>query len=148
MNMNKQDKYNPDVSKKYDQITKERDNLNYTFSKQVYKGITNNFPSNVNGPQDLQIKLEDPDYDIIKQKMESEIRERELEKIEQEKLLKLLSEKKIEKNMVISSDKVSNPSETHQDMKQSYQKFNVNKGDKLGKEKLILNDVFELINKL
>ena len=146
--MNKQDKYNPDVSKKYDQITKDRDNINYTFSKQVYKGITHNFPENVTGPQDLQIKLEDPDYDIIKQKMENVLHERESEKLEQEKLLKLLSENKIEKKMIISSDKVSNPSESHQDMKQSYQKFNVKNGDKLVKEKLILNNIFDSINKL
>lgn len=148
MSMNKQDKYNPDVSKKYDQITKDRDALHYTFSKLVYKGITNDFPTNVTAPEDLQLKNEEPDYEQIKLKMEHAIRERENEKIEQEKLLKLLSEKKIEKNMTIASDKTSDPSEMHQDMKNSYQKFKVNKDDKLGKEKLLLNDVFELINKI
>jgi hypothetical protein len=148
MSMNKQDKYNPDVAKKYDQMTKERDTLHYIYSKQVYKGITNDFPTNVNTPEDLQLKNEEPDYDKIKLKMESAIRERENEKLEQEKLLKILSEQKIDKKITMSSNKTSNSSEMHQDMKNSYQKFNVDKGDKLGKEKLLLNDVFDLINKI
>jgi len=146
--MNKQDKYNPDVNKKYDQITRERESLNYSFSNQVYKGITNNFPTNVNKPEDLQIKEEEPNYDDIKSRMEDAMKEREREKIEQEKLLKNLAEKSIQKKMIISSEKVSTVIETHQDMKTSYQKFTVNKDDKLIKEKLMLNDVFDLINKI
>jgi len=146
--MNKQDKYNPDVAKKYDQITKERGTLNYKFSKRVYKGITNNFPDNVNTPEDLQLKVDEPDYDNLKIRMENALHERETEKIEQEKLLKLLSEQKSEKKMVIASEKTSSVIESHQEMKTSYQKFKVNKDDKLGKEKLLLNDVFDLINKM
>ena len=148
MNMNKQDKYNPDVNKKYDQITKERDNLHFNFTNQVYKGITNNFPTNVNKPEDLQIKVDEPNYDDIKSKMEDALKEREREKIEQEKLLKNLSEKSIQKKMIISSEKTSNVIESHQDMKVSYQKFTVKKEDKLLKEKQMLNDVFDLINKI
>jgi hypothetical protein len=146
--MNKQDKYNPDVIKKYDTVSKERDKLTYSFSNQVYKGITNNFPINVTKPEDLQIKIDEPDYDIIKSKMESAVKEREQEKLAQERLLQKLSEQSIQKKMVISSEKSSSPVESHQEMKTSHQKFTVNKNDKLGKEKLILNDVFDLINKL
>ena len=83
--MNKQDKYNPDVNKKYDQLTRERDSLHYNFSNQVYKGITNNFPTNVNKPEDLKIITDEPDYDKIKSKMENALKEREKEKIDQTK---------------------------------------------------------------
>ena len=50
--------------------------------------------------------------------------------------------------MIISSEKTSTVIESHQDMKVSYQKFTVKKEDKLLKEKQMLNDVFDLINKI
>ena len=146
--MNKQEKYNPDVNKKYDQITKERDHINYAFSNQVYKGITNDFPKNVTKSDDLKMKTDEPDYDIIKQKMENAIRERENEKMNQEKLLKELAERKITKKLVISTTSTTDAQESFQDMKNSYQKFNVNKTDKLLKEKLVINNVLDFINKL
>jgi hypothetical protein len=146
--MNKQDKYNPDINKKYELLTRERDNLHYNFSNQVYKGITNNFPTNVSKPEDLKIVTDEPDYDKIKSKMEDALKEREKEKIEQEELLKNLSNKSIQKKMIISSEKTSNVIESHQDMKNSYQKFTVKNDDKLKKEKLILNDVLDLINNI
>jgi len=146
--MNKQEKYNPDVNKKYDQVTKERDHINYSFSNQVYKGITNDFPKNVTKSDDLKMKTDEPDYDIIKQKMENAIRERENEKMTQEKLLKELAERKITKKLVISTTSTTDAQESFQDMKSSYQKFNVNKSDKLLKEKLVINDVLDFIKKL
>ena len=146
--MNKQEKYNPDVNKKYEQVTKERDNINYAFSKQVYKGITNNFPTNVTKSDDLKIKCEEPEYDVIKQKMENAIRERENEKLAQEKLLQELAEKKMTKKLVISTPATTDMQESFQDMKNSYQKFNVSKNDKLLKEKLVINNVLDFINKL
>ena len=146
--MNKQEKYNPDVNKKYEQINKERQNINYTFSKQVYKGITNNFPSNVTNPNDLKIHDAEPDYDMINKKMASAIEEREKEKLEQERILKELAENKISKKLVITSNKTTDAQESFQDMKKSYEKFNVNKNDKLLKEKLAINNVLDFINKL
>jgi len=148
MNMNKQEKYNPDVNKKYEQVTKERDHVNYSFSNQVYKGITNNFPTNVSKSDDLKLKQEEPEYDVIKQKMENAIRERENEKLAQEKLLKELAEKKMTKKLVINTTNVSDAQESFQDMKNSYQKFNVTKNDKLLKEKLVVNDVLDFIKNL
>ena len=120
--MNKLDKYNPDVIKKYDTVTKERDNTTYTFSKQVYKGITNEFPNQITSPEDLKIKSHEPDFDLIKVKMEASLREREREKAEQEKLLKELSEKNTLKKLVINTEKTTNIQENHADMKQSHKK--------------------------
>jgi hypothetical protein len=99
--MNKQDKYNPDVNKKYEQITRDRESLNYSFSNQVYKGITHNFPTNVNKPEDLQIKEEEPNYDDIKSRMEDAMKEREREKIEQERKETLIKieNKKLQENL-------------------------------------------------
>jgi len=146
--MNKQEKYNPDVIKKFETINKERNNINYTFSKQVYKGITNNFPSNVTNPNDLKIHDITPDYDEINKKMANAIQEREKEKMEQEKLLKEMAENKISKKLVITSNTTTDAQETFQDMKKSYEKFNVSKNDKLSKEKMAINNVLDFINKL
>ena len=147
--MNKQEKYNPDVNKKYEQINKERQNINYTFSKEVYKGITNNFPSNVKNPTDLKIQEITPDYDEINKKMANAIQERENEKLEQERILKEYAENKTSKKLVMTlTNKTTDAQESFQDMKKSYEKFNVNKNDKLSKEKLAINNVLDFINKL
>ena len=148
--MNKQlEKYNPDVGKKYETIQKERDTMSYTFSNKVYKGITNNFPNQINGPDDLKIKAEDPDYNLIKIRMEASIQEREKEKAEQERILKELEEKKLQKKLVINQNNTSNTmQESHQDMKSSHQKFSIEKNDNLIKEKLVLNDVLDFIKNL
>jgi len=140
--MNKLEKYNPDVGKKFETIQKERDTMAYTFSNKVYKGITNNFPNQINGPDDLKIKADEPDYNLIKTRMESSIHEREREKEEQERILKELAEKKQQKILVINQSNTSNIQESHEDMKSSHKKFN------LDKEKLVLNDVLDFINKL
>ena len=146
--MNKQEKYNPDVNKKYDLITKERDITRYTFSQQVYKGITNQFPKQISSPDDLKIKAEEPDYDQIKINMELSLREREKEKEEQERLLKQLAEKNETKKLVINTEKTSTIQENHADMKQAHKKFSIEKNDNLLKEKLVLNNVLDFINKL
>jgi len=138
--MNKLEKYNPDVGKKFETIQKERDTMAYTFSNKVYKGITNNFPNQINGPDDLKIKADEPDYNLIKTRMESSIHEREREKEEQERILKELAEKKQQKILVINQSNTSNIQESHEDMKSSHKKFN------LDKEKLVLNDVLDFIN--
>jgi hypothetical protein len=140
--MNKLEKYNPDVGKKFETIQKERDTMAYTFSNKVYKGITNNFPNQINGPDDLKIKADEPDYNLIKTRMESSIHEREREKEEQERILKEMAEKKQQKKLVINQSNTSNIQESHEDMKSSHKKFN------LDKEKLVLNDVLDFINKL
>ena len=148
--MNKQlEKYNPDVGKKYETIQKERDTMSYTFSNKVYKGITNNFPNQINGPDDLKIKAEEPDYNLIKIRMEASIQEREKEKADQERILKELEEKKLQKKLVINQNNTSNTmQESHQDMKSSHQKFSIEKNDNLIKEKLVLNDVLDFIKNL
>jgi hypothetical protein len=149
--MNKQlEKYNPDVGKKYETIQKERDTMSYTFSNKVYKGITNNFPNQINGPDDLKIKSDEPDYNLIKIRMETSILEREKEKAEQERILKELQEKKLEKKLVINqpNSTSNNTQESHQDMKVSHQKFSIEKNDNLIKEKLVINDVLDFINNL
>ena len=148
--MNKQlEKYNPDVGKKYETIQKERDTMSYTFSNKVYKGITNNFPNQINGPDDLKIKSDSPDYNLIKIRMEASIQEREKEKAEQERILKELEEKKLQKKLVINQNNTSNTmQESHQDMKSSHQKFSIEKNDNLIKEKLVLNDVLDFIKNL
>ena len=146
--MNKLEKYNPDVVKKYDTVSKERENTTYTFSKQVYKGITNQFPSQINNADDLKLKVAEPDYDLIKTKMEESLKEREREKADQERILKELAERKSQKKLVITANKTSDVQETHQDMKTSHKKYNIQKNDNLVKEKAILNDVFDFINKL
>ena len=146
--MNKLEKYNPDVSKKYETIQKERDTMAYTFSNKVYKGITNNFPNQINGPDDLKIKAEEPDFNLIKSRMEASIQNREKEKKNQERILKELAEKKLQKKLVINQSTTSTVQESHQDMKTSHQKYNIEKNDNLIKEKLVLNDVLDFINKL
>jgi hypothetical protein len=146
--MNKLEKYNPDVSKKFETIQKERDTMAYTFSNKVYKGITNNFPNQINGPDDLKIKAEEPDFNLIKSRMEASINSREKEKEEQERILKEVAERKLQKKLVINQSTTSTVQESHQDMKSSHQKFNIEKNDNLIKEKLVLNDVLDFINKL
>lgn len=146
--MNKLEKYNPDVSKKYETIQKERDTMAYTFSNKVYKGITNNFPNQINGPDDLKIKAEEPDFNLIKSRMEASIQNREKEKEDQERILKELAEKKLQKKLVINQSTTSTVQESYQDMKTSHQKYNIEKNDNLIKEKLVLNDVLDFINKL
>jgi len=144
----KTEKYNPDVVKKYETMSRERDNTAYTFSKQVYKGITNDFPNQINGPDDLKIKSHEPDYDAIKARMEASIREREREKIEQERLLKELSEQKTQKKLVISMNKTSEVQETFQDMKNSQKKYNIEQNDNLHVEKSVLNDVLDFLKNI
>jgi hypothetical protein len=146
--MNKLEKYNPDVGKKYETIQKERDTMHYTFSNKVYKGITNNFPNQINGPDDLKVKAEEPDFNLIKNRMESSIQEREREKVEQEKILKELAEKNQTKKLVINQNSSNNMQESHQDMKVSHQKFSIEKNDNLLKEKLVLNNVLDFLNKI
>jgi hypothetical protein len=146
--MNKQDKYNPDVIKKYETITRERENISYTFSKQVYKGITNDFPNQIKNPDDLKLKTEEPNFDLIKIRMEESLKEREREKIEQERLLKELSEQKLQKKLVINTGKTSEVQETHQEMKNSQKKYNLEKNDNLFKEKSVLNDVLDFLKKI
>jgi hypothetical protein len=146
--MNKLEKYNPDVSKKFETIQKERDTMAYTFSNKVYKGITNNFPNQINGPDDLKIKADEPDFNLIKSKMEESINSREREKAEQERILKEVAEKKLQKKLVINQSTTSTVQESHQDMKSSHQKFSIEKNDNLIKEKLVINDVLDFINKL
>jgi hypothetical protein len=146
--MNKLEKYNPDVIKKYETVTRERESSTFTFSKQVYKGITNDFPNQISSPDDLKLKTLAPDFDLIKTKMDASLKEREKEKIEQERLLKQLSEQKTQKKLVISTNKTSEVQETHQDMKNSHQKYNLNKNDFLIKEKSVLNEVMEFLNKI
>jgi hypothetical protein len=147
--MNKLEKYNPDVSKKYETVQKERDTMAYTFSNKVYKGITNNFPNQINGPDDLKIKADEPDYNLIKIRMEASIKDREKEKEDQEKILKEVAERKLLKKLVVNQNSSSNTvQESHQDMKSSHQKYSIEKNDNLLKEKLVLNDVLDFINKL
>jgi uncharacterized ubiquitin-like protein YukD len=146
--MNKLEKYNPDVVKKYEVITRERESTPFTFSKQVYKGITNDFPNQINGPDDLKIKTHEPDYDLIKTKMDASLKEREREKVEQERLLLKLSEQKTQKKLVININSTNEVQETYQDMKNSHQKYTINKNDKLIKEKSILNDVMDFLKKI
>jgi hypothetical protein len=146
--MNKQEKYNPDVGRKYETIQKERDTMAYTFSNKVYKGITNNFPNQINGPDDLKLKAEEPDFNLIKVKMENSIHQREREKEEQEKILKELAEKKQQKKLLINQSTVSTMQESHEDMKASHKKYNIEKNDNLINEKLVLNDVLDFIKNL
>lgn len=146
--MNKQEKYNPDVGRKYETIQKERDTMAYTFSNKVYKGITNNFPNQINSPDDLKIKTDEPDFNLIKMKMENSIHQREREKEEQEKLLKELAEKKQQKKLLINQNTTSIMQESHEDMKASHKKYNIEKNDNLINEKLVLNDVLDFIKKL
>jgi hypothetical protein len=146
--MNKQEKYNPDVGRKYETIQKERDTMAYTFSNKVYKGITNNFPNQINGPDDLKLKAEEPDFNLIKVKMENSIHQREREKEEQEKILKELAEKKQQKKLLINQTTTSTMQESHEDMKASHKKFNIEKNDNLINEKLVLNDVLDFIKNL
>lgn len=146
--MNKQEKYNPDVGRKYETIQKERDTMAYTFSNKVYKGITNNFPNQINSPDDLKIKTDEPDFNLIKMKMENSIHQREREKEEQEKLLKELAEKKQQKKLSINQNTTSTMQESHEDMKASHKKYNIEKNDNLIIEKLVLNDVLDFIKKL
>lgn len=146
--MNKLEKYNPDVIKKYETVTRERESSTFTFSKQVYKGITNDFPNQISSPDDLKLKTLAPDFDLIKTKMDASLKEREKEKIEQERLLKQLSEQKTQKKLVINTNKTSEVQETHQDMKNSHQKYNLNKNDILIKEKSVLNEVMDFLNKI
>jgi hypothetical protein len=146
--MNKQEKYNPDVGRKYETIQKERDTMAYTFSNKVYKGITNNFPNQINGPDDLKIKADDPDFNLIKMKMENSIHEREREKEEQEKILKELAEKKQQKKLLINQSTTSIMQESHEDMKASHKKYSIEKNDNLINEKLVLNDVLDFIKNL
>jgi hypothetical protein len=142
MNNSKQDKYNPDVVKKYESLTRERESSSYTFSKQVYKGITNDFPNQITKPEDLKIKASEPDFDLIKKNMEASLKEREQEKLAQEKLLKELSDQNMKKKLVINLNKSSEVPESHQDMKTSHKKFN------LDKEKSVLNDVIDFLKKI
>jgi hypothetical protein len=115
----------------------------------VYKGITNNFPSNVKNTNDLKIQELTPDYDEINKKMANAIQERENEKLEQERILKEFAENKTSKKLVMTlTNKTTDAQESFQDMKKSYEKFNVNKNDKLSKEKLAINNVLDFINKL
>lgn len=146
--MNKLEKYNPDVSKKFETIQKERDTMAYTFSNKVYKGITNNFPNQINGPDDLKIKAEEPDFNLIKTRMEASINNREKEKAEQERILKEIAEKNLQKKLVINQSNTSSVQESHEDMKSSHIKYNIEKNDNLLKEKLVINDVLDFINKL
>jgi hypothetical protein len=146
--MNKLEKYNPDVGKKYESVQKERDTMAYTFSNKVYKGITNNFPSQINGPDDLKIKADEPDYNLINSRMQASIESREKEKVEQERILKEIAEKKQQKKLVINQESSNTVQESHQDMKTSHQKYSIEKNDNLLKEKLVLNDVLDFINKL
>ena len=146
--MNKQDKYNPDVLKKYENITRERETTAYIFSKQVYKGITNDFPNQINGPNDLKIKSAEPDYELIKAKMDASLKEREREKVEQERLLKQLSEQKTQKKLVININSTNEVQETHQDMKNAQKVYNIEKNDNLFKEKSVLNDVMDFLKKI
>lgn len=146
--MNKLEKYNPDVGKKYESVQKERDTMAYTFSNKVYKGITNNFPSQINGPDDLKIKADEPDYNLINSRMQASIEAREKEKVEQERILKELAEKKQQKKLVINQESSNTVQESHQEMKTSHQKYSIEKNDNLLKEKLVLNDVLDFINKL
>lgn len=147
MNMNKE-KYNPDVNRKFEQVSRDRDNVNFEFTKQVYKGITNDFPDNVTKPEDLMLKTDPVDFDAIKNKMEDAVREREKQKEEQERILKEMAEKKIKKKLEIKAAKTSDVQESHTDMKGSFKKFEVNKNDNLLREKLQINDVLDFIKKL
>lgn len=146
--MNKLEKYNPDVIKKYENVSRERETSSYTFSKQVYKGITNNFPNQINSADDLKLKAAEPDYDMIKARMEASIKEREREKIEQERLLKQLSEQKEQKKLIINLNTSSEVQETFQDMKTAQKKYNLEKNDNLFKEKSVLNDVLDFLKKI
>ena len=146
--MNKQDKYNPDVIKKFETVTIERETSSYIFSKQVYKGITNDFPNQIKSSDDLKMKAEEPNFELIKVKMEASLKEREREKLEQERLLKELSEKKLQKKLVINTTNTSEVQETFQDMKNSQKKYNLEKNDNLFKEKSVLNDVFDFLKKI
>ena len=147
-NINKLEKYNPDVSRKYESIQKERDGMAYTFSNKVYKGITNNFPNQISSPEDLKLKAEEPDFNLIKNRMESSIHEREVEKANQERILKELAEKKLNKKLVINQTNTNTVQETHTDMKQAHTKFNIDKNDNLIKEKSVLNDVLDFLKKI
>jgi S-adenosylmethionine:tRNA-ribosyltransferase-isomerase (queuine synthetase) len=147
INMSKE-KYNPDVAKKYEQVTRDRDNINYEFSKQVYKGITNKFPENIKSPEDLKLHVDAPDFDSIKMKMEAAVKEREREKLDQERILKEMAEKKQNKKLVTVGKKTSDVIENHTDMKDSFKKFEINKNDNLVKEKLKMNDVLDFIKNL
>jgi hypothetical protein len=80
--------------------------------------------------------------------MELSLREREKEKAEQERLLKELAEKNTSKKLVINTEKTSTIQENHADMKQAHKKFSIEKNDNLLKEKLVLNNVLDFINKL
>jgi hypothetical protein len=146
--INKLEKYNPDVDKKYEIKQRERDGTAYTYSNVVYKGITNDFPKQIATPDDLKIKAEQPDFNLIKIKMEASINEREQEKANQEKILKELAEKKLNKKLVINQTSTNTTLETHSDMKQAHQKFNIEKNDNLVKEKSVLNDVLDFLNKI
>ena len=80
--------------------------------------------------------------------MEASINEREQEKANQEKILKELAEKKLNKKLVINQTNTNTTLETHSDMKQAHQKFNIEKNDNLVKEKSVLNDVLDFLNKI
>ena len=80
--------------------------------------------------------------------MEESINSREREKAEQERILKEVAEKKLQKKLVINQSTTSTVQESHQDMKSSHQKFSIEKNDNLIKEKLVINDVLDFINKL
>jgi hypothetical protein len=49
---------------------------------------------------------------------------------------------------LLNINKTSEIQETHQDMKSSHQKYNLNKNDVLIKEKSVLNDVMDFLKKI
>ena len=49
---------------------------------------------------------------------------------------------------MINTDKTSTIQENHEDMKQAHKKFSIEKNDNLLKEKLVLNNVLDFLNKI
>jgi hypothetical protein len=81
-------KYNPDVYQIYDQLMTKRDNINYNYSKDVWKPIIGSI-ENINiSKDDFKIKIDNPDFNNIKSKYVLELEERGKERLLAEKLSK------------------------------------------------------------
>jgi hypothetical protein len=137
-------KYNPDVNNKFTSRADEKNLSNFSYKKELWKGITGNeFNIDIKDSKDFIIQFEKPDFNAISSKHQIEYmsRQKEIDQIEKKnKLIKqaaLQNVMKLENNLVIN-----NPVEnikTHEELKQ----IQINDNDLLKEEKLKFNDILK-----
>jgi len=136
------DKYNPDVINKFQQLNNQNINLPYT--NEYYKSITNEPIKNIKSAEDLKLPSDKPDLNKITKDYELAMQTR----LHEQMLLNANNKKSTEDFNRINKVDVQESKDDYLDLKNKFKFYQIKEGDKLSEQKQKFNNLLNDLNKI